>query len=73
MSQPIQEQEYILASASARMYPQWDHLGPIIPNTWDLEAAKLRQLYQVCTMLVDISERIRDSVRELEQSLREQG
>ncbi len=65
------EMEYTLDSHSAKMYPQWDHSRVITPNSWDLEAAKLRQLYEVCTLLVDISERIRDSVRELEQSERE--
>ncbi len=64
--------EYYLDNPSARKYPQWDHSKVSNLNSWDLEAAKLRQLYGVCTMLVDISERIRDSVRELEQSLPEE-
>ena len=52
---------------SERMSQQWAPLGIFPLNSWDQQAVKLRQLYQVCTMLVDISERIRDSVRELEQ------
>ncbi len=72
MSQRAGELEFILDSLSAKKYPQWDHSGIIDQNSWDQAAAKLRQLYRACTMLVDISERIRDSVRELEQSLPEQ-
>ncbi len=61
-----------IKEVSARMFQQWGPLRDTPLNSWDLEAAKLRQLYGVCTMLVDISERIRDSVRELEQLEREQ-
>ncbi len=64
--------EYSLEEKSARTYPQWDH-SRVLNQTWlGQEGVRLRQLYAVCTMLVDISERIRDSVRELEQSQREQ-
>ncbi len=66
------ELEFILDKVSAKKYPAWNHSRVLNQNSWDQEAAKLRQLYRACTMLVDISERIRDSVRELEQSLPEQ-
>ncbi len=67
MKQPVS-----LTEVSERMSQQWVPLGITPLNSWDLEAAKLRQLYQACTILVDISERIRDSVRELEQLLSEE-
>ncbi len=72
MTQSQMEPEYLLAEKSARIYPQWDHSRTSDLISLDLAQVKLRQLYVVSSLQVDISERIRDLVRELEQSLEEQ-
>ncbi len=62
--------EYSLEEKSAKTYPQWDH-SKITSPPFEVGLEEVRRLYQVCTLLVDISEGIRDSVRALEQSQRE--
>ncbi len=64
-------QKVSIKEASERMYQPWGPLNHTVLNSWDQEAAKLRQLYEVSTILVDISVRIQDSLRELEQLARE--
>ncbi len=66
MSRPKAEPEYILET-SEEISQEWVH-GRISAQKYkDQVQVKLRELYKAVSISVDTLERIRDSLRELEQ------